>query len=149
MPQKELLLTTGYAGHDLKSFLETLRKHEVRVVVDVRQNPVSRKKGFSRSKLSAFLTANKVEYLHESELGVPVELRRKLKAGQQTLAAYFAGFREYLTGRGNALDRLYALATMKRCCLICAEHLPEECHRSVVAEAVEARNGRKLKVVHV
>jgi uncharacterized protein (DUF488 family) len=118
-------------------------------VIDVRQNPVSRKKGFSRSSLSAFLAANDVDYIHESELGVPLRLRKQLKSGEQELAGYFAGFREYLTSCGVALDRVYELAVEKRCCLICVEHLPEECHRSIVAEAVEARNGHKLKVQHL
>ncbi len=149
MPRKELLFTAGYSGHDPDSFLAKLRQHGVEVVVDVRQNPVSRKKGFSKSKLAAFLTANDVEYVHEGELGVPVALRNQLKAGDQRLAGYFAGFRECLADRGVALDRLYELATRKRCCLICLERLAQECHRSVVAEAVEARNGHKLEVVHV
>jgi hypothetical protein len=51
MRRREFLLTTGYAGHNLESFLAKLREHDVEVVVDVRQNPVSRKKGFSRSTL--------------------------------------------------------------------------------------------------
>ena len=130
-------------------FSQNCERHDVKVVVDVRQNPVSRKKGFSRSTLSTFLAANDVEYIHESELGVPVQLRKQLKTGEQQLSGYFEGFRSYLTKCGVALDRLYDLAIRKRCCLICLEHLPEECHRSVVAEAVEARNGHKLRVVHV
>ncbi len=149
MSQKELLLTAGYAGHSLDSFLAKLMAHEVRVVVDVRQNPVSRKKGFSGSKLSTFLEANAIEYVHESQLGVPVDLRKQLKAGAQSLAAYFEGFRDYLARRGDVLDRLYDLAITKRCCLICLENRPAECHRHIVAEAVEARNGHRLKVVHV
>jgi len=149
MSEKEVLLTTGYSGHDLASFLGKLKEHDVSVVVDVRQNPVSRKKGFSASKLSAFLIDHGVDYVHVPELGVPVALREQLKAGEQDLGAYLDGFRDYLAGCGDALDRLYGLAIKKRCCLICVEHLHRECHRSVVAEAVQARNGHKLKVVHV
>ena len=149
MPQKVLLLTAGYAGHDPESFLARLREHDVKVVVDLRQNPVSRKKGFSGSRLSAFLAANDVEYVHESELGVPVELRRKLKSGEEDLSAYLDSFRDYLANCGAALDRLYELAFKKRCCLMCVEHLPTECHRSVVAEAVTARNGHNLRVLHL
>ncbi|MHB1034845.1 MAG: DUF488 family protein, N3 subclade [Pirellulales bacterium] len=149
MPREEVLLTTGYGGHDPESFLAKLRDHDVEVVVDVRQNPVSRKRGFSRSKLSAFLTAHDVEYVHESELGVPVQLRRQLKTGEQDLGGYLERFRAYLAGCGVVLDRLYVMATQKRCCLICVEHLAEECHRSVVAEAVEARNAHKLRVLHI
>jgi uncharacterized protein (DUF488 family) len=149
MSTKKRLLTTGYSGHSAESFLSTLRLHDIRVVVDVRQNPVSRKKGFSRSALATFLAANEIEYIHESEFGVPIGLRRKLKAGEETLASYLDSFRTYLTDHGEALDRLYSLAIQKRCCLLCAEHRPEECHRSVVAEAAVDRNGHLLEVVHV
>ena len=139
MPQTELLLTAGYAGHDSESFLGILRQHEVEVVVDIRQNPVSRKKGFSRSKLSAFLAANHVEYIHVSELGVPVHLRRRLNSGEEVLSAYLEAFRVYLSNCGGALDRLNDLASTKRCCLMCVERLHSQCHRSIVAEAVKAR----------
>jgi uncharacterized protein (DUF488 family) len=149
MSQKELLLTAGYAGHDPRSFLAELRQRDVEVVIDVRQNPWSRKKGFSRSKLSGFLEDNGVAYVHESELGVPVGLRKKLKAGQHEFHAYLDEFRSYLAEHGGALDRVYELAIEKRCCLICLEHRAEDCHRSVVAQAIEARNGHRLKVVHV
>jgi hypothetical protein len=44
---------------------------------------------------------------------------------------------------------LYGLAIKKRCCLICVEHLSEECHRSVVAEAVASRNGHKVEIHHI
>jgi uncharacterized protein (DUF488 family) len=149
MFQRELVLTAGYSGHDLGSFLAKLRQHNVEVVVDVRQNPVSRKKGFSRGTLSAYLTAHEIEYVHEAELGVPIELRKQLSGGKQSLLSYFDRFKKYLAGRGDALDRLYRLATKKRCCLICVERAAAECHRSIVTEALETRNGRALKVVHL
>ena len=149
MSQKKVLLTAGYAGHDQASFLAKMKECGVGVVIDVRQNPVSRKKGFSRSKLSEFLATNEVEYVHESKLGVPAELRERLKSGKQGLVAYFHDFREYLVKQVEALDRVYDLATTRRCCLLCLEHLPAECHRSVVAEAVVARNGHDEEVRHL
>lgn len=149
MFNSKVLLTAGYAGLDPAAFLRRLRGNGVDVVVDVRQNPVSRKKGFSRSSLSKFLIANGIDYLHEPELGVPVELRQKLKRGEQDLASYFQRFRQHLSEHPDPLDRVYALALRKRCCLICLEHLPQECHRSVVAQAVMERNGHRLTVVHI
>ena len=149
IPQTGILLTTGYAGHDLDSFLLTLKRHHVQVVIDVRQNPISRKKGFSRSGLHEFLKSNDVEYIHECELGVPIELRKQLKSGEKDIKSYLNCFRKHLTSHTETLDRLYDLASKKRCCLICVEQLPEECHRSVVAEAIKSRNGHKVKVVHL
>jgi uncharacterized protein (DUF488 family) len=147
--QARRLLTIGYAGHTPSSFLAALRQHDVCVVIDVRQNPVSRKKGFSRAALAAFLAANNIEYIHQAAFGVPIELRKQLKSGQCDLAAYFDVFRAHLSKRGEALNQLYELATRAQCCLMCAERLPEECHRSLVANAVENRNGHHLKVVHL
>jgi hypothetical protein len=49
------LLTIGYAGYDPDSFVARLRDHGVETIVDIRQNPVSRKRGFSKSKLERFL----------------------------------------------------------------------------------------------
>ncbi len=149
MSDKQALLTSGYSGCDPESFVAKLRQHGVEVVVDVRQNPISRKKGFSRAKLSEFLGNHDIEYVHEGKLGVPPRLRQQLKEGSRPLSSYFVHFREYLDQCGSELDRVYELATRKRCCLICLELLAKDCHRSVVAEAVEGRNGHKLRVVHI
>jgi uncharacterized protein (DUF488 family) len=118
-------------------------------VVDVRQNPVSRKKGFSRSKLSEFLASHDIEYLHVRTLGVPKDLRKRLHDGTCGLADYLEEFRRYLENNSKAVADLYDLATRKRCCLICVEQRPEECHRSVVARAVSSFNGQAVEIVEV
>lgn len=143
------LLTLGYSGYDQNSFIEELKGYDVEVVIDVRRNPISRKKGFSRSSLSKSLIANDVDYLHESNLGVPNELRDQLKTKKRGISSYFEEYRAYLDDHVDVLDRIYTIALEHRCCLICLEHLPEECHRSVVAEAIESRNGHKLQIMHV
>jgi uncharacterized protein (DUF488 family) len=143
------LFTTGYSGRDLNSFLEVLRQHDISVVLDVRRNPVSRKRGFSRTALCEFLRNNGVEYRHLRDLGVPQPLRHQLREGECELGDYLVEFREYLQGQSVALDEVYALATEKSCCLVCVEGNSEECHRSVVAEEVAARNGHTVKIVHI
>lgn len=134
MKAENLLFTIGYAGYELDSFLQRLNEYSIEMVVDVRRNPVSRKKGFSRSRLAEFLTSHGVEYAHMRELGVPTELRNKLRGGECDLAEYFARFREYLDGQDGSLKELAELASRKRCCLLCVEQRPEDCHRSVVVE---------------
>ncbi len=143
------LFTTGYSGHDPKSFLALLRTNGVDVVIDVRRNPVSRKRGFSKSRLGEFLRENGIEYQHARDLGVPNELRAELKAGTCDLADYMTGFRDYLGEHADALQEVYNLASRKSCCLLCVEQCSDECHRSVVAEEVAALNGRTVRIVHV
>ena len=132
------LFATGYAGHDLDSFLHKLREYQIEVVIDIRQNPVSRKKGFSRSRLCEFLSQHGVEYVHVRPLGVPVDLRKRLREGQCNLQEYFAAYLDYLGGQVEALQEVAAVASSKRCCLLCVEERPEDCHRSAAAEEIAA-----------
>jgi uncharacterized protein (DUF488 family) len=143
------LFTTGYAGHELDSFVDKLRQHGVNTVIDIRQNPVSRKKGFSKSRLSSFLAENGLGYVHVRQLGVPRDLRQRLAAEACTLEEYFAEFREYAVAQYHALGEVEALAARERCCLLCVETRPEDCHRSIVAEVLAERAGGALNVIHI
>ena len=110
--QRELF-TAGYAGHDLDSLLHMLTEHRIEMVVDIRRNPVSRKKGFSRLRLAE------------------------------------ARFRDYLACEAHTLRDLGAMASRKRCCLLCVEEKPEECHRSVVAEEAVSRGAQEMTITHL
>jgi len=146
---KHILFTTGYSGHDTESFVDLLREHEISLVIDVRRNPVSRKKGFSRTALSEHLREKGLEYQHVADLGVPQPLRNALRDGTCGLAAYLRRFRTYVVRQAELLDTVYNWAIHERCCLLCVEACSDECHRSVIADEVVTRNGRKVKIVHI
>jgi uncharacterized protein (DUF488 family) len=143
------LFTAGYAGHDLDSFLRMLNEHSIETVIDIRRNPVSRKKGFSRSRLADFLLSHAIEYVHMRELGVPTELRDELRCGVCDLAEYLARFRDYLNCESHTLRDLTVKAVRKRCCLLCVESRHDECHRSVVAEAAAECGGQEIAITHL
>lgn len=145
---KHPLFTTGYAGFVQQDFLYKLQMDEVEVVVDVREKPISRNRGFSKSTLSAFLEDNGIEYVHFKELGVPSSLRQKLRGGG-SLARYFTAYRKHLDHHDEAVSTLFDLVKQKRCCLLCLESNPDECHRSVLAEALVARDGKQIEVKHI
>lgn len=145
---KRALYTTGYAGFDQDTFLWKIKNNGVEIVVDVRDKPISRNRGFSQSTLQPYLEKQGIRYVHQKELGVPEELRKQLKNGGN-LKDYFAAFRKYLRKQDDALGSLYELASAKTCCLMCLETKPEECHRSVVADALVRRNGKSLEVIHI
>ena len=48
-------------------------------MLDVRKNPISRKKGFSKKSLHQNLTRLGVEYIHIRSLGIDSSLRQNLK----------------------------------------------------------------------
>src|SRR2546426_8286858 len=56
--------TFGYQAHTIRTMLRVMRKHEIELVVDVRQNPISRKPGFSKTRFATLLSKQGIEYLH-------------------------------------------------------------------------------------
>jgi uncharacterized protein (DUF488 family) len=93
-------MTIGYEGVTLQAFLAALTGLQVDTVVDVRQFPLSPKKGFSKSKLEAALARTEIAYRHERSLGCPPEIRTRLKRTGD-YARYFAAFNRYLVTKAD------------------------------------------------
>ena len=72
------LLTLGYEGYTVEGFIDKLKENKIDVVVDVREIPLSHKKGFSKTPLSENMTINNIKYCHFKELGSPKIIRKKL-----------------------------------------------------------------------
>ena len=89
------LFTAGYEGLDIDSFLAGLRHAGVEKVVDVRQLPVSRKKGFSKTSFAEQLRASGIEYEHVKALGCPKPIRDQYKKDRDW-ANYTKHFRAYM-----------------------------------------------------
>jgi uncharacterized protein (DUF488 family) len=138
VPRRAAVLTLGYEGRTLESYLNTLLLASVTLLCDVRRNPLSRKYGFAKSTLSKACEGVGIRYEHMPELGIASEQRRSL----ETQADYDALFAEY--ERSSLPHQTAALAKIAgwvragdRVALTCYEKLPEQCHRHCVAEALE------------
>lgn len=132
------LLTLGYEGHSLESYLDTLLRAGTTILCDVRRNPLSRKYGFSKSTLREGCGWVGIRYEHLPELGIASDRRRMLET-QSDYDALFADYeREDLPHQGEAIGRISTwFRAGERVTLTCYEHLPHQCHRHCVAEAVE------------
>jgi len=131
------ILTIGYEGASLADFLVTLKAAGVQLLLDIRELPISRRKGFSKNALSEALAETGIAYSHERALGSPREIRYRLREDGD-LARFFSDFREYLATQRSLLDNL-ARTTTGSVALLCYERNHAECHRSVVAEALAHR----------
>lgn len=148
MNRKSILMTIGYEGLKLQDFLEKLKENNVSFLVDVRQNPNSRKQGFSKSQLKIFLHDNKIDYIHFQKLGTPLELRQHLKQ-EQNYIAFFDEYKKYLIKQKEYLYLLKKMAEKLTCCLMCFEKNYQECHRQVISSTIEEISSKKLKVKHI
>ena len=73
------LFTVGYEGASIETFIANLRANKVKCVLDVREAPLSRKRGFSKTQLGRALNDADIRYIHLRELGTPKSVRDELK----------------------------------------------------------------------
>jgi uncharacterized protein (DUF488 family) len=147
MESKELF-TVGYEGRQIDEFLNYLKSHKISRLIDVREIPISRKRGFSKSALKSRLEAERIEYLHFGLLGSPSSIRKKLKEDQD-IRSFFEAFSKHLSSQSTVLDQVIHLAEEGNNCLLCFERQAENCHRSTVAQRVMELSNRNLLIHHI
>ncbi len=134
------LATIGYQAATVRSFLDALREVGTELLVDIRAVASSRRPGFAKSKLAANLAEAGIDYLHLRGLGTPAEGRAAARAGRFPELRRI--YRKHLA-TPDAQAELEALADLvrsgRRVCLLCFEHDPGHCHRSLVATELSAR----------
>ncbi|MBP8251984.1 MAG: DUF488 domain-containing protein [Herpetosiphon sp.] len=141
------LYTIGYEKTTIDAVLATLLEHNIKTVIDVRRNPISRKAGFSKKQFAQHLHDQQIKYEHLVELGAPRELRQQFKSDGD-LAAYFAQFDRYLHDNAHLLDSLVSKIKHERCVLVCFERDYQQCHRSLIADHLKIIIPN-LDVIHV
>lgn len=135
-----MVFTIGYEGTSPREFLSKLRMAGVTTVVDVRELPLSRKHGFSKTALSEALAAAGIGYVHMRELGCPKEIRVRYR-NDRDWAAYTSAFLKYLGTQETSVTELAALCGTTSVALLCYEADPAQCHRTYVARAVVRAGG--------
>lgn len=146
MPRRQVY-TIGYEGTDLAPFLAKLASAGIKQVIDVRELPLSRKRGFSKSALAAALAKSGIHYLHLRDLGDPKAGRDAARRGDHP--GFLRIYTRHLAGTAaqTALAEATRQAIAVRSCLLCFERDHDGCHRSIVADAMTAATG--IKVIHL
>lgn len=130
------IFTIGYEGATVPEFLAALAAAGVRQVIDVRQLPLSRRPGFSKTPLAAALGEAGVGYVHLRALGTPKPGRDAAKKGDRaTLERVYAGQLDLPEAQAEAAKML-DLAAGQPSALLCFERDPHVCHRTLLLAAV-------------
>lgn len=143
MKQKNLH-TIGYEGSSIGDFLATLKAFRIELLIDVRDVPISRKPGFSKTALSGWLETCDIEYLHLKGLGDPKPGRIAAREGR------FDDFRQifgaHLKSSAAQTDMRRGLdaASQRMACLLCFERDHTHCHRCIVADQMARHGGFRL-----
>ena len=138
------LFTIGYEGSTVAAVGAALRDAGVRVLLDVRAVPLSRKPGFSKRMLAAVMAEQGIEYVHLRGLGTPAEGRTAARAGN--IDRMHVIFRAHMeSGEAQAdLAHAVAIAAERPACLLCFEHAAAGCHRRIVGEMISERSGQAV-----
>ena len=135
--------TIGHSNHTWDTFVELLRAHEVKALVDVRSKPVSRWARFANKRTLASLC--------ESE-GIQHAFMGDTLGGKPDDPAYYdaEGKPEYAkiaakeAFRGG-IKALVEIARQARTAIMCAEEDPVNCHRSLLVRPALERHGVEMR----
>lgn len=144
------IFTIGHSNLSFEQFAAMLREFEIRLVVDIRHYPSSRKfPHFNGPALSELLKAENIDYLWLEALGG----RRHTPAGEKSLNAGLRSppFRSYADYMATAEFRdgvreLLSAAANSRTAFMCAEKLFWKCHRRLLSDYLTAQG---VQVVHI
>jgi uncharacterized protein (DUF488 family) len=138
------LYTFGYEGLDIESFVSRLVAAGIQSVVDVRELPLSRKKGFSKTALRERLAADGIAYFHVPALGCPKPIRDEYRITGDW-KVYSRRFLAYMKSQSPTVEELAKFARSTSACLVCFEADYSFCHRTFVARAARATGGPEIK----
>ncbi|HEY2148159.1 MAG TPA: DUF488 domain-containing protein [Pirellulales bacterium] len=133
--------TIGHSTRDWPEFVELLKAHGVRTVVDVRHYPSSRHfPQFNKPAMEKALPAEEIDYIHEVALGG----RRKPQPDSPNSYWRHPQFRAYADYQATAeyraaLERLIDIAAKRPTAMMCAEAVPWRCHRQLIADSLALR----------
>lgn len=144
------LYTIGYEGVSLEEYLNRLIKNNVKVLVDVRRNPLSMKYGFSKSSLSRFCENLGISYVHFPEVGIQSSQRQDLK-NQSDYDKLFISYCENELSNTIATQNtiLSLLKQHRRIALTCFEKNICQCHRTHLAKAITSLSGFDYQLKHL
>ncbi len=143
------LMTIGYEGASIDDFVATLKAANVKNLIDVRELPLSRKKGFSKRALCEAVEAAGIRYEHIKSLGDPKPGRDAARAGdyekfRRIFSAHLAS-----DNAQSALNNVIPVAIKGGACLLCFERCHKECHRSMITDEILKRVDLEIRHIGV
>ena len=152
MPSR-VIWTIGHSTRTADNLLALLEASSVALVVDVRKYPMSRRMPhFNRDEFARFLEAAGVGYRHFEALGGRRDRTKDEAARSCNHAWRVEAFNAYADHASTpafeqALGELEVLATSRRTAVMCAEALPWQCHRRLIADALIVRGWTVFDII--
>lgn len=140
--KKKTIFTIGHSTHSLEEFLALLKHYDISHLIDIRTVPRSRHNPqFNEHELAASLKKSHIKYTHLTALG-GFRHAHKDSVNMAWHNPAFRGFADYMQTANfkKGIEELINYAQNDNVAVMCAEAVPWRCHRSLIADALIARN---------
>lgn len=144
------LFTLGYEGISLEDYLNKLLTNDIKILCDIRKNPLSMKYGFSKNQLKNSCEKIGIKYIHIPELGIDSAKRQKLVSQHDYDKLFSKYIKTTLKKNNSAMKTLIDLLISKsRIALTCFEANLNQCHRKHLADKLTKHAEWKYEVKHI
>lgn len=143
------IYTIGYEDLTIDSFLDTILLAGMETVIDVRNNPISRKYGFSKTTLLRLCDKFGIQYLHFPQLGIPSSYRANIDSYDEFdyRKLWDLYEKDILNLQPDAIDDVIEIIQNRPSAILCFEKDPEKCHRNRLSTVISKETG--LEIVHL
>lgn len=152
LPRKKepAVFTIGYEGRSVERYVTELIQEDVRLLCDIRKNPMSMKFGFSKKQLREAVEGVGISYVHIPGLGIESDKRKNLNT-QDDYEKLFAEYEKTVLVENtydlNELKNLFS--KFGRIALTCFELNHRSCHRSRAADALQLLLPKDTSLIHL
>ncbi|MCC6599404.1 MAG: HVA1 family protein [Crocinitomicaceae bacterium] len=138
--KKYIIYTIGHSTRSIADFLKMLAAFNIKVLVDIRSLPGSRKfPQFNREELENSLKERNINYIYLADLGGRRKVDKHSKNNRWRNDS-FKGYADYMETQGfkNGIKELKDIALRNTTAFMCAEAVWWRCHRSMVSDFLKA-----------
>jgi len=142
------IYTVGFTRKSAQEFFDTLKRNNIKQIVDIRLNNTSQLAGFTKKDdLQYFLRELcGVDYYHFKFLAPTKEMREQY-AKSKNWGIYAREYIKLLQSR-NILDKLDKSFFGRETCFLCSEASAEHCHRRLLTQYLK-EHWEDVEVVHI
>lgn len=145
-----MIYTIGYTKKSAEVFFTILKKHNIRQIVDIRENNTSQLAGFTKKDDLRFFAKEilNASYIHLLELAPDKDIRKayeKNKDWQEYEKRFLRLMKERHIPEKFKNNNIFTPPFV----LLCSEPSPDNCHRRIVAELLKEGLYPDAEIVHL
>lgn len=142
--------TLGHSTRSIEDFVTILKAFNIETVVDIRTIAGSRHNPqYNEESLDKSLSKYNISYIRMKGLG-GLRHTAKESLNKAWKNSSFRGYADYMQTPefSNSIKELIILAKEKQIAIMCAEAVPWRCHRSLIGDALLARDLRVIDIIN-